>query len=142
MSQQNPNSASGFIGGMVLVLVLHVLFSIFWVGFCYVTTVVFKVPRISDGYNVLLLLFAPLIFFGIVQIVYLLPAYVYFAKKGRSEVCKGIVVGGLVTLMVNGACSGGLLTGMGSAISVGIVATALIIGMVGIWSVTRPNDRR
>ncbi len=141
MSQHNRNSTSGFIGGMLLVLLLHLAFAVFWFVACYFATAVLKIPGISEGYNVLVLLFAPLVIFGIVQIIYLLPAYLYFAKKGRSEVCKGIVVGGLVTLMVNGACSGGLLTGVGSAISVGVVATALIIGMVGIWSVTRPNDR-
>lgn len=137
MSEQNPNTTRDFIGGIVLVPLLHILFTIalFIVGYLIA---MLRVPFFNRDYNIFLL-FIPIIVLGITQILYLLPAYLHFSKKGRSEVCKGILVGGLVTLMVNGACSGGLITGVGSAMSVGVVAIAFTIGIAGILWVMKAD---
>jgi hypothetical protein len=137
MSEQNPNTTRDFIGGILLVPLFHVLFTIalFIVGYLIA---ILRVPFFNRDYNIFLL-FIPIIVLGITQILYLLPAYLHFSKKGRSEVCKGILVGGLVTLMVNGACSGGLITGVGSTISVGVVAIAFTIGIAGILWVMKAD---
>jgi hypothetical protein len=137
MSEQNPNTTRDFIGGIVLVPLLHILFTIalFIVGYLIA---ILKVPFFNRDYNIFLL-FIPIIVLGITQMLYLLPAYLHFSKKGRSEVCKGILVGGLITLMVNGACSGGLVTGIGSAMSVGVVAIAFTIGIAGILWVMKAD---
>jgi hypothetical protein len=146
MSQQNPNPKSGFIGGMILVLVLHIVFLACWLIFFAVvyspTLGPFRPSWMNYGYNQLVILVAPFLFLGIVQIIYLLPAYFYFARKGRSEVCKGILVGGLVSFMLNGACSGSLTLGGGGTIMAGIVVITSTIGLVGIWRVMRADRSR
>ncbi len=142
MSQQNPRSQYDFINGMILVLVLHAAFSAFWYIFCHFASNVFRLPGVSSGYESLTLLLTPFIFIGVTQLVYVLPAYVYCFKQGRSEVCKGVAVGGLLTLMVNGSCFGFLnIMGMGT-MPVGVVAIAFTIGIIGLLWVMWGGDRR
>lgn len=135
MSEQNPNTTRDFVGGIVLVPLLHIAFTIvlFLIG-CLIA--VLRVPFFNRDYNIFLL-FIPIVFLSITQLVYLFPAYYYFSQKGRSEVCKGILIGGLITFMVNGACSGGMAFGGISVVALGIMAVVVAIGAIGIWWVMR-----
>jgi hypothetical protein len=146
MSQQNPNPKSGFVSGMVLTFVLHIVFLACWLmffGVVYSPTLgPFRPSWMNYGYNQLAILVAPFLFLGIVQIIYLLPAYFYFARKGRSEVCKGLLVGGLVSFMLNGACSGSLTLGGGGIATAMIVLITSTIGVAGIWYVMRSDRSR
>jgi hypothetical protein len=139
MSQQNPNTTRDFIGGIVLVPLLHILFTIalFIVGYLIV---ILKVPFFNRDYNIFFL-FIPIVFLGITQILYLFPVYYYFSQKGRWEVCKGILVGGLVSFMLNGVCSGSMALGSAGIATAGIVAITSTIGIAGIWLVMRADRR-
>ncbi len=138
MSQKNSNPKSDFIGGMIWVLLLHIAFGCLW--FLLSAAVLSAIPYFNKNYNFMLLLL-PILFIGITQIIYLLPAYFYFSKKGRSEVGKGIIVGGLITFMVDGACSGTITLGATGIAGIFIMAIVLTIGLVGIGHVTRSRDR-
>jgi hypothetical protein len=137
MSTQQPNQIRDFIGGIVLVPLLHIVFVSFW--FCLSLALVSAIPVLNKNYNFMFLLI-PIVFLSITQLVYLFPTYRYFSGKGRSEVCKGILVGGLLTLMVNGACSGSIALGANATTpTLLIVGGALVIGTIGIWLVTRKS---
>lgn len=135
MNEQNPHRTRDFVGGIILVLLLHIAFVIVLFVAGYLIAIL-KVPFFNRDYNILLL-FLPIVFISISQVIYLLPTYYYFSRKGRSEVCKGIVVGSLITFMVNGTCSGSLSFGGMNVMSLGIAITAVAIGAIGIWWVTR-----
>jgi hypothetical protein len=138
MSEQQPNKIRDFIGGIVLVLLLHTAFSILWFYLSY--ALLSGIPGLNKNYNFMFLL-TPIVFLSITQLVYLFPTYRYFAGKGRSEVCKGILVGGLLTLMVNGACSGSIALGANATLpTLLIVGGALVIGTIGIVWVVRKHD--
>jgi hypothetical protein len=59
------------------------------------------------------------IFMGITQIAYLAPLLAYFAQRGRREVNKGILLGAIVTFLLNSACFA----------SPGILLTTTTLGM-------------
>lgn len=52
------------------------------------------------------LILSPLIFIGISQLVYMIPAIIYFSRKGKSESAKGLIIGAAITLLLNAACAG------------------------------------
>jgi hypothetical protein len=47
-----------------------------------------------------------IIFIGISQLVYMVPAIIYFSRKGKSESAKGLMIGAALTLLLNVACTG------------------------------------
>jgi hypothetical protein len=47
-----------------------------------------------------------IIFIGITQLVYLIPAIVVFSKKSRPDMVKGLLIGGAITFLLNAACTG------------------------------------
>lgn len=48
----------------------------------------------------------PLIFIGVSQLIYMIPAIIYFKRQGESETVKGLITGASVTLLLNAACTG------------------------------------
>jgi hypothetical protein len=42
--------------------------------------------------------------FGLLQTLWLLPFYLKFSHKGESETCKGILLGGGLTVLLSVAC--------------------------------------
>jgi hypothetical protein len=108
MNPSNPNALRDFIGGLFLVPALHIAFCIVWIGIAYLLTLAF--PFFNRDYNVILL-GIPLFCLGLTQILYLIPAGLYFAKKQRHEVTKGIICGGVVTALLNGSCFGANIGG-------------------------------
>jgi hypothetical protein len=137
MSEQQPNLTRDFIGGIILVPLLHIVFVSLW--FCISLALISAIPILNKNYNFIYLLI-PIVFLSITQLVYLFLPYRYFRAKGRSEVCKGILVGGLLTLMVNGACSGSIALGANATLpTLLIVGGALVIGTIGIVWVVRKS---
>ncbi len=135
MNQPNPNR--DFIGGLLLVPALHIAFTVIWFGISALLTMVF--PFFNRDYNVLLL-FIPIAIIGITQIIYLIPAYIHFTRKQRPEVGKGIILGAIVTLLINGSRFAMGTFGVGGGapqlLIVGIVI-AITIGLIGYLLVTR-----
>jgi hypothetical protein len=78
----------------------------------------FLVPALHLGFILLILLMQSLfmsrllgliflVFFqsiGIAQFVYLIPVMLVFWRRRRFEMIKGIAIGAILTILVNGAC--------------------------------------
>jgi hypothetical protein len=86
-----------FIIGIVLTIALQIIAILLAVLLIYGSIAVINaLPVIVAG--------APALLIGITQIAYLAPLYAYFTKRGRKEVGKGIILGAIVTLLINGSC--------------------------------------
>ncbi len=132
MNQPNPKTTRDFIGGLVLVLLLHIAFTIVWFGISALLTLVF--PFFNRDYNSLLL-FIPIAALSLTQVVYLIPAYIHFTRKHRPEVGKGIILGAIVTLLINGACFSSFGMGVPQLVIISIIF-AVTIGLIGYLLVT------
>ena len=53
--------------------------------------------------------FAPAWFIGITQLVYIVPAILFFRKRGRTGIVKGLIIGAAITFLLNVACFGYLM---------------------------------
>jgi hypothetical protein len=132
MNQPNPNR--DFIGGILLVLALHIAFTVIWFGISVLLTIVF--PFFNRNYN-FFFLFIPIITLSLTQVIYVVPAYIYFTRKQRPEVGKGINLGAIVTLLINGACFGSMGAGGGlpQLVIMGMIL-AVTIGLIAYYLVT------
>jgi hypothetical protein len=135
MNQPNHRISHDFILGLFLVPLLHFAFMLLWLGISLL--LISMIPFFNRNYNFFLLGF-PLFFLSITQIIYLIPAYIYFARKQRPEVGKGITLGAIVTLLINGACfsSFGMGGGLPQLVIIGIIF-AITIGLISYLLVTR-----
>ena len=50
--------------------------------------------------------FLPLMYMGVSQLVYMIPAILIFRRKGDSETAKGLIVGASITFLLNATCNG------------------------------------
>lgn len=90
---------------------------------------IFLVPALHLGFLLLILLlrlivggssFHEMLFFwwffgiGISQFLYLIPVMLVFRRRHRFEVVKGISIGIVLTLLINGACFGGIIVAVGN----------------------------
>jgi hypothetical protein len=91
MNQPNPTPQNfrDFIGGLVIVPILHVLFIVASISLMFI------VP-----------FFMFLIFqIALSQFLYLVPIILDYQRRGRLEVVKGILVAAFLTILLNGACA-------------------------------------
>jgi hypothetical protein len=83
------------IGGMFLVPTLHLGFLL----------LILLLRAIFLGSGFLDMMFSWLFFgMGIAQFLYLIPVMLVFRRRQRFEVVKGISIGAILTILVNGAC--------------------------------------
>lgn len=57
--------------------------------------------------------FAPALFIGLTQLLYMVPALVYFTRKSRSGIVQGLTIGMAVTFLLNAACFGYVMLNLG-----------------------------
>jgi hypothetical protein len=50
--------------------------------------------------------FISLIFIGIIQLVYIIPAIIFYYRDGRRGVVKGLIIGAAITFLLNATCAG------------------------------------
>jgi ABC-type Fe3+-siderophore transport system permease subunit len=50
--------------------------------------------------------FLPLMYIGISQLVYMIPAFVIMQRKGSTETAKGLIIGAAITFLLNATCNG------------------------------------
>ena len=48
----------------------------------------------------------PLFAIGLSQLVYMIPAIIYFKKQRENETVKGLIIGTSITFLLNAACTG------------------------------------
>jgi cation transport ATPase len=138
MNQPNPNTTRDFIGGLVLVPLLHFVFTLLWFGISVLLTLVF--PFFNHNYN-FFFLFIPIVALSLTQAIYLIPAYIHFTRKQRPEVGKGIILGAIATLLINGACFA-QMGNFGNAggtpqLLIAAIVMLITIGLIGYRLVTR-----
>jgi hypothetical protein len=88
MNQSDQHPTRDFIGGLLLVPLLHILF---------VIMSAFLLPIVP---------FSSILVFGIglSQFLYLMPFIVKYGRRDRLEVVKGILVSAVITIMLSGIC--------------------------------------
>ena len=72
---------------------------------------VFILGFITRGERALYLTFLPLMYVGLSQLVYMIPAILIARRKGESTTAKGLIIGASLTFLLNCACSGFLFLG-------------------------------
>jgi hypothetical protein len=83
------------IGGIVLVPALHLGFGLLLI----------LLRSLVNRSNILdIMIFVDIVWLGIAQLVYLIPVVLAFRHKQRFEVVKGISIGAILTILINGAC--------------------------------------
>jgi hypothetical protein len=141
-----------FILGAILVLAIQIIVGVLTVILIYGAIAIVSILQIRTPSNLLIVIMgAPTLFIGITQIAYLTPLFAYFAQRGRREVSKGILLGAIVTFLLNSACfaspgilySTGLL-GLGTygSLALAIAISLLIAGTIGWLGVQWVNRSR
>jgi uncharacterized membrane protein YkvI len=83
------------IGGIFLVPALHLGFLL----------LIVLLRSIAGSSSFLEMMFFGLFFWiGIAQFLYLIPVMLIFQQRERFEVVKGITIGAVITMLINGAC--------------------------------------
>jgi hypothetical protein len=106
MRQSNRNNPIlEFILGIILTIAVQVLALILGIIAIYGAIALIGVLRlyVNSSWSIVIA-GAPALFIGVTQIAYLAPLYAHFAKRGRHEVGKGIMLGAIVTLLLNSSC--------------------------------------
>jgi hypothetical protein len=114
------------IGGILLVLASHMGF---WLLTFAVFSTIFRSGNVIGTMIGSTIIMANFIL-GVTQLAYLIPVARYFGRRQRSAVVKGIAIGGVITILLNGSCyiwgsidfGGGLYSFIGMAIITLIVA--------------------
>jgi hypothetical protein len=109
-----------FILGAILVLALQIIVGV--LSFILILGMMgvintFHIP--TPDASLVAIAGSPFLFIGITQIAYLAPLFTYFARRGRREVSKGILLGAIVTFLLNSACFA----------SPGILYTTSVLGL-------------
>ncbi len=106
MSRRPSERTSSIAWGAFLTFSLHGLMGLLYL-FVLVpclaflgNRVEFLRPILQLGYN----WYVPLFFPGLAQFIYLLPFGWWLYRRGDREVLKGMVIGALLTIFLNGTC--------------------------------------
>ncbi|MEG4632070.1 hypothetical protein QUB56_21170 [Microcoleus sp. AR_TQ3_B6] len=94
------NERMGIVSGIFLLIGLHIAAVILGI---IILLIHFYIVG-QDNYLTLLLLG---IFFGgvgIVQLIYVIPAIIFLRRRGEFALLKGLIIGAVVTALLNGGC--------------------------------------
>jgi ABC-type Fe3+-siderophore transport system permease subunit len=83
--------------GVGVTLVLHLLVQV---------PAFFLLGLIVPGEKGLDLAFIPLMYIGLSQLVYMIPAILILRRRGDTETARGLIVGAALTFLLNATCSG------------------------------------
>jgi hypothetical protein len=121
------------IGGILLVLASHMGF---WLLTFAVFSTIFRSGNVIGNMIGSTLLIANFIL-GITQLAYLIPIARYFGRRQRSAVVKGIAIGAVITILLNGSCyvwasidfGGGLYSFIGMA-TITLILAAMAFSLI------------
>lgn len=85
--------ALGIVSGVVLNLLQVALMALLYDQF--------SSDRVADS-----ILFVGLAAAGLVQLIYIVPLYLYLRRKGKPETAKGVVIAASLGILINGLCWG------------------------------------
>lgn len=92
--EQSKGSISAGLG---FTLVFHLLAQV--PGF-------FLLLSILPGEEGLFQAFYPILYIGLSQLVYMVPAILIFRRRGDTETAKGLIIGSSITFLLNATCNG------------------------------------
>jgi Na+/proline symporter len=117
------------IGGIFLVPALHLGFLL----------LILLLRSIFLGSNFLDSVFVWFFFWmGISQFFYLTPVMLVFRGRQRFEVIKGISIGMVLTILINGLCFGGVFAGMGDTSALlPILFASIAFSMLTLYAFNR-----
>ncbi len=75
-------------------------------GQVVICLIVLAVANRRDSDEGLYLAILPMIYIGLSQLVYMMPAILIFRRRGNTETAKGLVIGASLTFLLNAACNG------------------------------------
>jgi Na+/proline symporter len=87
------------LAGIILVPVLH------W-SFGLLALLISAI--IGSGNIISIILNSAFLFVGLTQFFYLIPVMLHYRRRREFEVIKGISIGAIVTILLNGACYGAM----------------------------------
>ena len=100
------NEVKGIIIGVILLFLAHIAAFYLIAGLLYlmmlVNSPIFKpiLDYLSTGYRFLYLFFYP----GLTQLIYVIPACYWLKRKRRIGLMKGVIIGAVITALLNGGC--------------------------------------
>ena len=68
---------------------------------CVALTLVFVA---SLNFSATLLAIRSIVWIGLVQLIYVIPLAVWCYRRGQTQTLRGVVIGALITLMLNSGC--------------------------------------
>ncbi|HTG16846.1 MAG TPA: hypothetical protein VK747_16485 [Blastocatellia bacterium] len=83
--------------GLGLTLVFHIV---------ALVAIFFILSMIVTGERGLELIFFSLVYFGLSQLVYMIPAILISRRRGETETAKGLIIGASITFLLSATCSG------------------------------------
>lgn len=102
--ENNTNGASGLRKGIGLLLLCHLIAEFLLVALAFTHRFLPQLPRLIGGYPLDEWILLAMIFIGITQIVYALPLCLVCFYRRRFETLKGVIVGMVLTALLNGGC--------------------------------------
>ena len=99
----NPQNAPEQKGSVWPGLGLSLLLHLFQIPIAILILIIFK------GEEQLYVIFPPL-FIGVSQLIYMVPAIIIAAVKGKSQLVKGLIIGASIVFLLNAACMGAIYT--------------------------------
>jgi hypothetical protein len=96
MSQQNESLE--ILKGLIILLGMHFISGtvIFIIGFA--------LGSIIGGYSILYVWIGGSLGFFLIQLLYVIPLVLQFKRKGKIARMKGVIIGAVITALLNGAC--------------------------------------
>ena len=104
MNRGNKNGASGIRKGIGLLLLSHLAAEFLLIVFAFTHGFLPQLPRLIGGYPLDEWILLAMLFIGVTQIVYALPLCALCFYRRRFETLKGVVVGMVLTALLNGSC--------------------------------------
>ncbi len=103
MSRGNPTAE--VFAGIGLLIAFHFMF---WIGISVLFYLVFLLLSSLklDVFGLLPSYFwlGPLLGFGLTQLLYVIPLCIYYRRQRQFNKMKGIIIGAILTALLNGSC--------------------------------------
>ena len=95
----NTNSVMNTVIGVLSVFVGHVIAGVLMFAIAYLSDEI--APLFEEIFIVLLFAFLGI---SITQLLYVVPLIFWTSAKGRYDTMKGVIIGAVITLLLNGGC--------------------------------------
>ncbi|MGB3292124.1 MAG: hypothetical protein WBB01_03910 [Phormidesmis sp.] len=102
--ENNPNGASGIRKGIGLLLLCHLVAEGLLIIFGFTHGALQQLPRLVWGYPLDEWILGAMLFIGATQLVYGLPLCIVCLYRRRFGTLKGVIVGMVLTALLNGGC--------------------------------------